>query len=196
MRHETTLHRQIDTSIKMLGRELPHMTEGRARRRALADYHTTELECRRDDASDWAVTEKARQYLAPRPFPPSLNTAMLDTANCQNEPAACPGMAENSRGMACHATTDGSPAPGLEHANCQNEPTPAETRPAPEPEPEARVGAWHAMPVQSHAMPLQNDAAPVQKPPVSPCPIVNLDDLGLQPGHPAFGLLFASQLRL
>ena len=31
MRHETTLHRQIDTSVKMLGRELPRLFEGRVR---------------------------------------------------------------------------------------------------------------------------------------------------------------------
>ena len=101
MRHETTLHRQIDTAIKMLARDVPQLIEGRARKQALALYHVTETDCRRSASTDAAVSEKARcslEALEQRPLPPELHQSpdMLDNVapttaqNRQNEPASSP----------------------------------------------------------------------------------------------------------
>ena len=42
MRHETNLHRQIDTTVKMLGRELPQLFEDRVREDLLRRLGATE----------------------------------------------------------------------------------------------------------------------------------------------------------
>ena len=106
MRHETALHRQIDTAVKMLGRDVPHLFESRARRRAQAELHVTEADCRRNAFTDWNVMERARRALEPRPLPPQMHERpeMLDNVpgsapappqghqqeECPNEPASSP----------------------------------------------------------------------------------------------------------
>ena len=66
MRHETTLHRQIDTSVKMLGREPPCLFEGRGLK---------------DDPylGQW-LTEETRRRSALPTAQPSLDLSRLDTA--------------------------------------------------------------------------------------------------------------------
>ena len=106
MRHETTLHRQIDTSVKLLGRDVPQLVEGRARKAALAYFQATEADCRHSPSTDRAIADEARRHLdalAVRPLPAELHARpdMLDNApapqeaqahqqNCQNEPASTP----------------------------------------------------------------------------------------------------------
>ena len=99
MRHETTLHRQIDTSIKMLARELPRLFEDRAHRVALEDLGATEAYCARNPSTELRVAERERELLDRPVTPPGLDLARLDNAplpmppteadtqNCQNEPA-------------------------------------------------------------------------------------------------------------
>ena len=91
MRHETALHRQIDTSVKMLGREVPHLFETRARKEALADLGATEAYCRQHPSTEAHVAERAEEKQEFRPVPPDLHPAQLGNIcvplrKCQNEP--------------------------------------------------------------------------------------------------------------
>jgi hypothetical protein len=47
-RHQTTLHRQIDKPLHLLGRDVPYLFESRARKEALTDLGQTERSCRTD----------------------------------------------------------------------------------------------------------------------------------------------------
>ena len=118
MGHETALHRQIDTAVKMLAKELPRLFEDRARREALAELHTTERECRQDETMDWTVAEKARARLPAAPRPPTLDPARLDNVPaaqpiCQNEPAPAFPPHPPAAGGSCERSEQGggSPAP-------------------------------------------------------------------------------------
>ena len=46
LRHETALHRQIDTAVKMLHRDVPQLYKSRARDQALLETMQTEQDCR------------------------------------------------------------------------------------------------------------------------------------------------------
>ena len=123
MRHETTLHRQIDTSVKLLGRDVPQLVEGRARRAALAYFHATEADCRHNPSTDRAIADQARRHLdalAVRPLPAVLHAHpdMLDNAPapppqepqiCQNEPAPAPSSPTPPELAAVGATLRGCP---------------------------------------------------------------------------------------
>ena len=91
LRHETNPHRQIDTSVKMLNKDVPQLYKGRARDRALLDTMQTELDCREDRENELEVEFEARERLkemeASRRPPPPWTTRLDATANCQNEPA-------------------------------------------------------------------------------------------------------------
>ena len=95
LRHETALHRQIDTSVKMLNKDVPQLYKGRARDRALLDTMQTELDCREDRENALEVEFEARERLKEMEeaaSTPTVDYARLDaaqntTANCQNEPA-------------------------------------------------------------------------------------------------------------
>ena len=95
MRHETALHRQIDTSVKMLGRELPRLFEGRVREDLVRRLGGTERTCQDDPYLDQWVTEETRKRSSLPTAPPTLDLSRLDTApiaaNCQNEPAPATG---------------------------------------------------------------------------------------------------------
>ena len=94
MRHETTLHRQIDTSVKMLARELPKLFEGRVREDLIRRMNETERTCQDDPYLDQWITEETRKRSALPTAPPSLDLSRLDNdnapQNCQNEPAPSP----------------------------------------------------------------------------------------------------------
>ena len=93
LRHETALHRQIDTSVKMLNKDVPQLYKGRARDRALLDTMQTEMDCREDRENALEVEFEARERLKameavdrrpdPGPVPPGRAQQ-----NCQNEPAS------------------------------------------------------------------------------------------------------------
>jgi hypothetical protein len=93
MRHETNLHRQIDTSVKMLARELPKLFQDRVRAELIRDMNGTEQECREDPYMGEWITAETRRRVAHEPVPTSVDPATLDTAQgnaekCQNEPSA------------------------------------------------------------------------------------------------------------
>ena len=86
LRHETRLHRQIDTAVKMLGRDVPDLHQSRARRRALLNTQKFEAECRADLEADLEVTVEARRLLQPLTAASALDTALLDaTPTAQDE---------------------------------------------------------------------------------------------------------------
>ncbi|MGI4792408.1 MAG: hypothetical protein ACRYFS_26575 [Janthinobacterium lividum] len=94
MRHETSLHRQIDKAVRQLGRDVPLLFEGRARKDALAKLEQTEQSCHADESIELEVSLLARDYLHCTPM--SFNHDRLDNTNpivpqpletekCQNE---------------------------------------------------------------------------------------------------------------
>ena len=109
MRHETALHRQIDTAVKMLHKDAPHLYRQRLREQVQEDLHISERECKDDIETDtlvelkifdrlWNLRKETAQAAS------ELSQAPLDTATpepdeiCENELAAVEedaGIAEN-----------------------------------------------------------------------------------------------------
>lgn len=92
LRHETSLTRQIDRAVKMLARELTPLTEGRARRDALAALEATEEECRKDPTLAYELQQKIAETLTPDGAAVAFDLERLDNTQprpkiCQNEPA-------------------------------------------------------------------------------------------------------------
>ena len=124
MRHETALQRQIDTSIKMLSRDVPLLLEGRARKLALEDLFTTERDCRFDLGAESAVASRAREHLRCMPLCVKFNEGAMDNTNADTtNPVADPAPPP-------------SPVPAeTQIRNCQNELPPPPVSPAPLPAP-------------------------------------------------------------
>jgi len=78
LRHETHLHRQIDTAVKMLNKDVPQLHQGRARRHALLNTQKFEAECRADLEADLEVTVEARRLMQPLTAAPALDPVLLD----------------------------------------------------------------------------------------------------------------------
>ena len=138
LRHETALHRQIDTAVRMLHKDVPDLYNRRVREEVLAETRVSERECR-DDAEEARYVEleiQNRQYRLRKATTQAaceLSVAPLDTVdeetvpeeaaapetnteNCQNELAApVPDTAE--------AAADPIPptADADDTENCQNE---------------------------------------------------------------------------
>ncbi len=106
LRHETALHRQIDTAVKLLAKDVPQLYARRVRARVLEDAMLSERECQECPEDDAAISMEVRNRLgrirkATDIALPRLVTAPLDTVpqeappdaddnapeNCQNEPA-------------------------------------------------------------------------------------------------------------
>ena len=108
LRHETALRRQVDTAVRMIGREVPQMYKGRARDQALLVCMQTEVECRENRENELEVEYAMRERLnemAEATAAPPVDLSLLDTLpntaqNCQNEPSLPPtratGAAESS----------------------------------------------------------------------------------------------------
>jgi hypothetical protein len=148
LRHESALHRQIDTAVKMLNKDVPQLAQSRARDRALLTTMQTELDCRENRENELEVTFEAREWLKQMIAAPPLDDCRLDAAphtapsesaaveNCQNEPPpplpdreGAPLAAElNSdsplplagEGPGVGAALEG-PGPCVGAENCQNE---------------------------------------------------------------------------
>jgi hypothetical protein len=98
LRHETALHRQIDTAVKMLGKDVPQLYLRRVRDQVLEEAHISERECREDAQDDASVEKETRSRLfrlrrATEQATEALSQSPLDTAPpectieiCQNEP--------------------------------------------------------------------------------------------------------------
>jgi len=97
LRHESALHRQIDTAVKMLNKDVPQLAQSRARDQALQTTMQTELDCREDRENELEVTFEAREWLKQMTAAPPLDDCRLDAAplpdtgesfaveKCQNE---------------------------------------------------------------------------------------------------------------
>ena len=91
LRHETALHRQIDTAIKMLSKHVPRLLTARARQEALTEMEQTDRACQ-DDADIAAEIEtKTREKLRFRPWPADFEMEKLDNlAPLPKPPATTP----------------------------------------------------------------------------------------------------------
>ncbi len=108
LRHETALHRQIDTAVKLLAKDVPLLYRQRIREQVLEDAQLSERGCREDAEDDRCVDLEIQNRLyrirkATAQAMNELSTAPLDAAddlcpqpaspehqqpqNCQNEPA-------------------------------------------------------------------------------------------------------------
>ena len=135
LRHENHLHRQIDTAVKMLNKDVPQLAQSRARDQALLTTMQTELDCRENRENELEVTFEAREWLKQMTAAPPLDDCRLDAApltdtgesfaveNCQNEPspvqpfpnregsALAPGLGPNVPGSAPSPLGPGSKKP-------------------------------------------------------------------------------------
>ncbi len=80
LRHETALHRQIDTAVKMLSKDVPQLAKTRARDQALLDTMQTELDCKENRENELEVTFEAREWLKKTTAAPPLEDYRLDAA--------------------------------------------------------------------------------------------------------------------
>ena len=78
LRHETALHRQIDTAVKMLHKDVPQLYKSRARDQALLDTMQTEQDCREHRETELEVEFEARELLKQTAAEPELDYALLD----------------------------------------------------------------------------------------------------------------------
>ena len=102
LRHETALHRQIDTAVKMLAKDVPQLYARRMREQVLEEACLSERECRENSEDETSVDLETRGRLrrlrrATNQAANELSVAPLDAAadiehdeNCQNEPVAAP----------------------------------------------------------------------------------------------------------
>ena len=137
LRHETALHRQIDTAVKMLNKDVAQLYTQRARDQVLADTRTAEREYK--DCHEDAVhvdlrmqdihyrvrkaTEKAFDTLSEAPLDScpneiTLRSGPIDEQSeqiCQNElPPASEDLVDDS-------IVDYEPLPGTVMEKCKNE---------------------------------------------------------------------------
>ena len=98
MRHETALHRQIDTAVKMLNKDAPQLFAQRAREQVQEDLRMFEGECRADVRDEMVVALEVQNRLcrirkATEQAVNELSVAPLDTCPegmgeeeiCENE---------------------------------------------------------------------------------------------------------------
>ena len=92
MRHETTLQRQIDTAVKMLGKDAPQLYLQRAREEVLADTRTAAREYRdiAEDAVNVDLKLQDRLYRIRKAAERTEEAAPEPNSSseiCENEPA-------------------------------------------------------------------------------------------------------------
>ena len=107
LRHETALHRQIDTAVKLLAKDVPQLYARRIRARVLEDAMLSERECQECPEDDAAISMEVRNRLgrirkATDLALPRLVAAPLDTLprdetqeaheNCDNELTPAPAL--------------------------------------------------------------------------------------------------------
>ena len=118
LRHESALHRQIDTAVRMLSREVPRLFEGRSREVALSLVQATERDCARSEDVDWEVSRTARERRTFGPLPAGFDPGALDNTrpvpdapegaqNCQNEPPTEQQLEEEREAAADEAFYEG-----------------------------------------------------------------------------------------
>ena len=100
LRHETALHRQIDTAVKMLNKDVPQLYASRARDQVLEESHLSERECRESLRDESEVEMETRGRLrrirhATAQAAATLSHAPLDTEQAAREEAAEPEEADD-----------------------------------------------------------------------------------------------------
>ena len=125
MRHETALHRQIDTAVRMLSRDVPQLYARRLREEVLGETRVSERECQ-DDAEDARCVEleiQNRLYRlrkATAQAAETLSAAPLDTDAPQAEPVAPEAVTDAAHEICQNELA----APDLETAEAADEPIP------------------------------------------------------------------------
>ena len=141
LRHETALHRQIDTAVKLLAKDVPQLYARRLHDQVLEDLHVTERECRDEPETDLTVSLETSNRLyqlrkATTQAANELSEAPLDTpapdlpaAPCSSPEYLLPfpnrGGSEERAGGVPNA---GGVLDALNSENCQNEPLAAPKR--------------------------------------------------------------------
>lgn len=92
LRHETTLHRQIDTSVRMLSKDAPELYARRATEEVLAETRTAPREYHLSEEDAVHIELKVQDKLyqvrqATEAATITLADAPLDGTKCENEPA-------------------------------------------------------------------------------------------------------------
>ena len=138
LRHETALHRQIDTAVKLLAKDVPQLYARRVRARVLEDAMLSERECLECPEDDAAISMEVRNRLgrirkATDLALPRLVAAPLDNApsehsdnteNCENELDNEPAPADAPCGSLCFPKERAGGEVSCDdsaHENCQNE---------------------------------------------------------------------------
>jgi len=143
LRHETALHRQIDTAVKLLSKDVPLLYRRRIREQVLEDAQLSERGCREDAEDDRCVDLEIQNRLyrirkATAQAMNELSVAPLDAAedlcpqpaspehdppqNCQNEPATT----DVPPAEAADPTQAAAPLTPLEHTGDETEACEAE----------------------------------------------------------------------
>ncbi len=134
MRHETALHRQIDTAVKMLNKDAPQLFAQRVRDQVLEDTQVSERDCREDADDDRAVAMETRNRLyqirkATMQAVNELSVAPLDT--CPEEAGEevgeeiCENELPTPETQAGIEPTEAETAGEDDHTQkCENEPAP------------------------------------------------------------------------
>ena len=132
LRHETALHRQIDTAVKMLAKDAPQLFARRVRDQVLEDTQMSERECREDIRDEMAVDMATRNHLyqirkATERSLETLSQAPLDAAP-PSSPEICQNELPPADTDAPSEAPPSDPAPSAHetsaHEICQNEPPP------------------------------------------------------------------------
>jgi len=149
LRHETALHRQIDTAVKLLAKDVPQLYARRIRARVLEDAMLSERECADCLEDDAAISMEVRNRLgrirkATDCALPRLAAAPLDTLPSDNTHEKCQNELDDEPAPTPTAPTLCPPLTGEGARNeregsgseiCQNEPRSDEPAPVIEVDP-------------------------------------------------------------
>jgi len=113
LRHETALHRQIDTAVKMLGKDVPQLYTRRVRDGVMLDLMVSERECRESAREETEVDLETRGRLRRIRKATEAAVGVLSQAPLDTEPLDTVG-----------ANLVFAPATSALFENCRNEPSP------------------------------------------------------------------------
>ena len=112
LRHETALHRQIDTAVRMLSKDVPALYTLRIRDQVLEDIHISERECRDEPETDISIEMETRNRMY------RLRKA---TAQAANELSVAPLDTDAEEAAPKATVLEETAAPDTNTEICQNE---------------------------------------------------------------------------
>ena len=112
LRHETALHRQIDTAVRMLSKDVPALYTLRIRDQVLEDIHISERECRDEPETDTAIEMETRNR---------MYRLRKSTAQAANELSVAPLDTDAEETIPEETVPEEAAAPGTNTEICQNE---------------------------------------------------------------------------